>query len=149
MNKIHSVQCPKTYIYRARGSCGVFLSNLSYCFLKNIFINFLVISYSVPWPLLLPLQTPPPSYFHFLSYLFVYRRDSHSWCPDLWFLPSFCSLSMKFPEPLVRGCVVKVLTGGRYPIVSWFLHLDQLWLSVMVSLLGFYRATTLTEWINR
>lgn len=120
-------------------------SNPSYYFLKNIFIhifgNFIQCTLTTFTSTAHP---PPPSNLHFLSYLFVYRRDSHSRCPGLWLLQSFCSLAMKFPEPLVRGCVVKVLTGGRYPTVSWFLHLDQLRLSVMVSLLGFYRATELT-----
>lgn len=52
-----------------------------------------------------------------------------------------CSLSLRY-----RGCVVGIATGDGQPIVNCFLHIDQLWISVMVSACCKQNKTKLLWW---
>lgn len=46
----------------------------------------------------------------------------------LWFL----DFSVIFLSLRCRGCVIDVLLGSAHPTVNYFLHVDKLWLSLVV-----------------
>lgn len=44
------------------------------------------------------------------------------------------SSSIMFAESKCSGCLIDVTTGVGYSIVTYFLHFEQLWISIIVSL---------------
>ena len=53
---------------------------------------------------------------------------------DIKNLSAFFSVMFAESESKCSGCLIDVTVGVGYPIVIYFLHFEQLWISIIVSL---------------